>query len=83
MTAVAGDLRFVGRRAATEGGARDKPSKPDTLLALHAADRLDFFGVHAGWREEPAFTRLIARLRKKSWSGNLTCLIAGVHGSGE
>ena len=37
------------------------------LLALHAAGRLAFFGDHAGLREEPAFTRLIARLRKKNW----------------
>src|SRR5476651_758795 len=34
------------------------------LLELHAAGRLAFFGDHAGLREERAFTRLIARLRK-------------------
>ena len=37
------------------------------LLELHAAGRLAFFGDHAGLREERAFTRLIARLRKKNW----------------
>jgi Putative transposase len=37
------------------------------LLELHTAGRLAFFGDHAGLREERAFTRLIARLRKKNW----------------
>jgi len=37
------------------------------LLEHHAAGRLAFYGDHAGWREEPAFRRLIARLRKKNW----------------
>ncbi len=37
------------------------------LLELHAAGRLAFFGDHAGLREERAFTRLIAQLRKKNW----------------
>ena len=37
------------------------------LLELHAAGRLAFFGGHAGLREERAFLRLIARLRKKKW----------------
>ena len=37
------------------------------LLELHAAGRLAFFGDHAGLREERAFQRLIARLRKKNW----------------
>jgi hypothetical protein len=37
------------------------------LLELHAAGRLAFFGDHAGLREERAFLRLIARLRKKKW----------------
>ena len=37
------------------------------LLELHAAGRLAFFGDHAGLREERAFLRLIARLRKKNW----------------
>ena len=37
------------------------------LLELHTSGRLAFFGDHAGLREERAFTRLIARLRKKNW----------------
>jgi hypothetical protein len=37
------------------------------LLELHTAGRLAFFGDHAGLREERAFQRLIARLRKKNW----------------
>ncbi len=37
------------------------------LLELHTAGGLAFFGDHSGLREEPAFSRLIARLRKKNW----------------
>jgi hypothetical protein len=37
------------------------------LLELHAAGRLAFFGEHAGLREDRAFRRLTARLRKKRW----------------
>ena len=37
------------------------------LLELHTAGALAFFGDHAGLREDRAFTRLIARLRKKNW----------------
>ena len=37
------------------------------LLELHAAGSLNFFGDHAGLREERAFLRLIASLRKKNW----------------
>jgi Putative transposase/Transposase zinc-binding domain len=37
------------------------------LLELHATGALAFFGDHAGLREERAFLRLIAQLRKKNW----------------
>jgi hypothetical protein len=37
------------------------------LLELHTAGRLAFFGDHAGLREQNAFLRFIARLRKKNW----------------
>ena len=37
------------------------------LLELHAAGRLAFFGEHAGLREDRAFLRHTARLRKKRW----------------
>jgi hypothetical protein len=37
------------------------------LFELHRAGRLAFFGDQAGLREERAFQRLIARLRKKNW----------------
>ena len=37
------------------------------LLELHAAGSLNFFGNHAGLREQSAFLRFIAPLRKKNW----------------
>jgi len=37
------------------------------LLELHTAGRLAFFGDHAGLREQNAFLRFIAPLRKKNW----------------
>ncbi len=37
------------------------------LIELHATGGLAFFGDHAGLREQRAFLRLIAQLRRKNW----------------